>query len=370
MLRVATLAQQVARLREQREEAKRAKAAEEAAEAKKRDKERRTRKLADRAARRAEAEKQGQAAEENREENERRAAIRAAKAAETKKAEEEAAREAADRREAAAQTRKAELAKQREREARMVVLRHVPTQAHTFEFTQALEGFQAGRILDCGVVRGTAWVEFWTAEQAKAFRRIMTETDQFIVCGTTILTVEIRQGRVTPPPGPDLITRSLYFEISQEFLDEQANMNEPVNEPVKRKLRERGFNARPVGFLIPQRPTLSGMGLVQEYSSVALAQSAKAVTEKHYPKDIKVTYREVSCGGGPETAQEDAGEGSGRVEEESDDFRVLPSLSHFVATVVCYAVVTYLMVVYWVEIYKDKSSDEMTQQEKQNKPQY
>ncbi|KAH8785805.1 hypothetical protein F5883DRAFT_708582 [Diaporthe sp. PMI_573] len=259
MLRVAKLARQATRLREQREEAKRAKAAEEAAGAKKRDEERQAKKLADRAARTAEVKKQRQAeaerptAEEIRKETERRAAVNAAKAAKKNKPEGREAREAAqaaDRRKAAAQAREAE----REMEARVVVLRHVPIQAGPFDFTEALRGFKAGRILNCGV-------------------------------------------------------------ISQEFLGERANMNEPVNELVKRKLRERRFAIPPVGIFSGFTPT--GMWLVQEYSSVALAQSPRAVMEKYFAKDLEVEYTEDSGGGVHQIAQGDAGAGSGSSRKES-----------------------------------------------------
>lgn len=143
----------------------------------------------------------------------------------------------------------------------------------------------------------------------------MTETDQFVICGTTILAAEIRQGRTRPPPGPDLITRSLYIEISQEFLGERANVNEPVNELVKRKLRERRFAIPPVGIF--SGFTSTGMWLVQEYSSVALAQSPRAVMEKYFAKDLEVEYTEDSGGGVHQIAQGDAGAGSGSSRKES-----------------------------------------------------
>lgn len=362
-LREAALRKKVAQLRE---EAERAKAA---AEEKKRDEERKAKKLADRAARRAEAERQKQAdaerqrkaAEESTEEKERKAAIRAARAAraaEKKKAEEEDAREAAKLRKAAVKARKAELAKQREKEARTVVFRHVPLQAVLWDVTQGLKPLKPGRILDSGVARGTAWVELWTAEQAKALHRIVTETNQFAIRGKTILNAAIFQGRARPPSGTGLITRCLYIIILPGFLGREMNMDELV----KGKLRDRGFSISPAGYR--SGPMLTGNWLVQEYASVAHAQSAKAAIEKHYPDYLKVEYIEDSCGGLPQTTQEDAGAGSRSDKEKSNNFRLLLSLSELVF----WAVLLALVVVLW-GIKNERPSDENTQKNKQNQSQ-
>ncbi|KAL2274883.1 hypothetical protein FJTKL_02631 [Diaporthe vaccinii] len=229
-LRRAAFARELAR---RREEAKRAMEAAEAAEAKKRDEERKARRLAKRKARRlakreaqrAEAERQKKAAEE---------------AARKKKEEEEAATrkkaQAAAAREAAVQARAAERERERVREARMVVLRHVPIRASLFTVTQALESFRPGRILDSGVGEGTAWFEFWTAEQAQALRHVVTETDQCVILGKTIKSASIYQGRVKPPEGPELITRSLCIIATPDFLDGEAKLY-PV---LKRPTRGRG----------------------------------------------------------------------------------------------------------------------------------
>lgn len=356
-LRAAALRKQAARLRE---EAERAKAA---AEEKKRDEERKAKKLADRAARRAEAERQKQAeaerqrkaAEESTEEKERKAAIRAARAAEAaekKKAEEEDARKAAELRKAAVEARKAELAKQREKEARTVVFRHVPLQAILWDVTQGLKPLKPGRILDSGVARGTAWVEFWTAEQAKALHRTVTETNQFAIRGKTILNATIFQGRARPPSGTGLITRCLYIMILPGFVGRETNMDELV----KGKLRDRGFSIPPVGYW--SGPMESGNWLVQEYASVAHAQSAKAAIEKHYPGDLKVEYIEDSCGGLPQTAQEEAGAGSGSNKENSNNFRFIPSSSEVVFAAV------FLLIAVLLEIKDKKPSDENTQKSK------
>lgn len=363
-LRAAALRKQAARLRE---EAERAKAA---AEEKKRDEERKAKKLADRAARRAEAERQKQAeaerqrkaAEESTEEKERKAAIRAARAAEAaekKKAEEEDARKAAElrkaaveARKAAVEARKAELAKQREKEARTVVFRHVPLQAILWDVTQGLKPLKPGRILDSGVARGTAWVEFWTAEQAKALHRTVTETNQFAIRGKTILNATIFQGRARPPSGTGLITRCLYIMILPGFVGRETNMDELV----KGKLRDRGFSIPPVGYW--SGPMESGNWLVQEYASVAHAQSAKAAIEKHYPGDLKVEYIEDSCGGLPQTAQEEAGAGSGSNKENSNNFRFIPSSSEVVFAAV------FLLIAVLLEIKDKKPSDENTQKSK------
>lgn len=284
--------------------------AEKAAEAKKRAEERKARRLAKREAEKAEAERQKKAAEENREENQRRAAIEA----ERKKEEKEAARkkaEAAAVRKAAAEARAAERERERERErvrervreARMVVLRHVPIRASLFAVTEALESFKPGRILDSGVGEGTAWYEFWTAEQAQAVQRVVTETDQCVILGKTIKTASIYQGRTKPPEGPEFISRSLYIIAPSEFLDGEAKLY-PV---LEKKLREQGITIRPSGMAQGDTPT--GKWVAADYASVAKAQSTKAALEKHYP-ELKVLYNRDRCEGVVSTAQEGAEMGS------------------------------------------------------------
>lgn len=361
MLRAAALRKKAAQLRE---EAERVKAAEE----NKRNEERKAKELADRAARRAEAEKQKQAdaerqkkaAEESPEEKAEKAAIRAAKAAEKKEAEEEDARKAAkaaELRQAAVKARKAELAKRRQKEARTVVFRHVPLQALLWDVTQGLQPLKPGRILDSGVGRGTAWVELWTDEQARALHRTVTETDQFAICGKTILNSAIFQGHARPPSGPGLITRCLYIIIHPGFLGRETN----VNELVRRKLRERGFSVSPAGYR--SGSMLIGSWLVQEYASVAHAQSAKAAIERHYPDYLNVDYIEDPCGGLTQTAQEGAGAESGSDKETSDDFRFLPSTSE----IVLWAFLA-LIALLW-DIKTGKPSYENTQKNKQDESQ-
>lgn len=332
-LRRAALARELAR---RREEAKRDMKAAEAAEAKKRDEERKARRLAKREAQRAEAERQKKAAEENR----RRLAIEAAErkkeeeAAATKKAQTAAAREAA------VKARAAERERERVREARMVVLRHVPIRASLFTVTKALESFRPGRILDSGVGEGTAWFEFWTAEQAQALHRAVTETDQCVVLGKTIKSASIYQGRVKPPEGPELITRSLFIIATPDFLDGEAKMYPVLN----RKLHERGFTVQPaVG--VAQGDTPTGKWLNANYASVEKAQSLKAALEKHCP-ELLVHHHWDRCEGVVSTAQEGAEMGSDSSKKGSDSWFNPVELIFYVVALV-------------VAIYsnKDKSSD-------------
>lgn len=388
-LRKAAVARDLAR---RREEARRAKEAAEAAEAKKRDEERKAKKKADKLAKReaqeAEAERQRKnaeekqrkaaredqrkaagedqrkAAEENQrraaEENQRRAAKQAAKA-ERKEEEEEAARkkaEAAAASQAAAKARAAERERERARELRMVLLRHVPVRAQLWHVTRALEPFKPGRILDSGVGEGTAWVEFWKAEQAEAVQRIVTETDQCVILGKTIKTASIYQGRAKPPDGSEFVTRSLYILVPSGFLDGEAE----VYPLLERKLHEKGFTTRPAGKA--EGYTLTGKWLVEYYASVANAQSAKAAMEKHYP-ELKVIYTWDPCEGVVSTTpqpqpKEGAGASSESTKKGSDSL-----LSPFDL------VVAFVMVV--IGIYmdkdkaKDKSSDNETQQKKEDR---
>lgn len=343
-LRRAAVARDLAR---RREEAKRAVEAEKAAEAKKKDEERKARRLAKREAKRAEAERQKKADEETREENQRRAAIEAAKAAESKKEEQEAARkkaEAADARKAAAKARAAKQEMERKREARMVVLRHIPIRASLFVVTQALQPFKPGRILDSGVGEGTAWFEFWTAEQAQALQRVVTETDQCVILGKTIKTASIYQGRTKPPEGPEFITRSLRIIAPSQFLDGEAELN-PV---LKRKLRGEGFTVQATGVAEGDTPT--GKWLIAYYASVAKAQSAKAAMEKHYP-ELKVYYNGDLCEGQVSTAQEGAETGS--------DSWIGPVELVFAAVSLAIAI--------YMETNKEKSSDKEAQQKNEDK---
>lgn len=137
---------QVVKLREQQQRkeagdrmAARAAAETQAAEAKKRDEALKAQELASRAAARGKAQAE------------------ARKQAEKKKAEKKQAdQEAAARGRVAAQARKAELAKQRERGARLVVLRDVPAAATAWDLSKSLLSIQPGRILDMGCERGIA----------------------------------------------------------------------------------------------------------------------------------------------------------------------------------------------------------------------
>ncbi|KAG6359596.1 hypothetical protein INS49_013118 [Diaporthe citri] len=351
-LRRAAVARDLAR---RREEVKRAVEAAKAAEAKKKDEERKARRRAKREAQRAEAERQKKAEEEKREEDQRRAAIEAAKAVERKKGEQEAARkkaEAAAAMRAAANARAAERERVRKREARMVVLRHVPIRASLLDVTQALEPLGPGRILDSGVGEGTAWFEFWTAEQAQALQRIVTETDQCVVLGKTIKTASIYQGRAKPPEGPELITRSLYIIAPPQFLDGEAKLY-PV---LKRKLRAQGFTVQPAAG-IAQGDTPTGKWLIGNYASVAKAQSAKAALEKHYP-ELKVYYSWDLCEGVVPTAQEGAEMGSNSSKKGSDSW-VSPVGLVFGAVVLAIAI--------YMDINKLKSSDKEAQQKNEDK---
>lgn len=320
------------------EEAKRAMEAAKAAEAKKRDEDRKARRRERREARRAEEERQKKAAEENREENERRAAIEAAKAAEEKKKkeeelarkkaeaaveaakaaekkkkkEEELARKKAEAAHAAA-ARAAELERQRKKEARRVVFRHVPTWAVPWDVTTTLHWLKPGRILDVGAGEGTAWVEFRTAEEAEALHRFVTETDQFVIRDKTIKTASIYPGRVKPPEGPDLITRSLFITARTEFLDGEAKMY-PV---VIKKLATKGFTTSPVGFEEQTLPT--GRYIIVHYASVVVAQSAKAALGKHFP-ELAVSYTLDHCERPVSRAQDGAEAGSESSKKESESW--------------------------------------------------
>lgn len=304
------------------------------AEAKKRDEERKARDLANRekqraeAAKNKEAAKKKEAAEKVRLENQRRASIAAAEAAAKKKEEEdeaarkkpeeaakyadarkaaanarkeeaarkkaEAAAKVANARKAAAKARAAELERRQKREARRVLLRHVPAWTNAWEVTRALDPLQPGRILDMGVREGTAWVEFCTAEEAQAFHRVVTETEQVIILNKTIKSATIVQGRATPPEGPEFITRCLDIKAPPEFLDGEAEMYPAV----RKKLAMKGFTTLPVG--LHKRP---GTHIGMDYASVALAQSAKATLEKHFP-ELEVSYAWDHCERGTQSSTE------------------------------------------------------------------
>lgn len=316
-LKRAAVAKDAAR---RHEEAKRAMEAAKAAEAKKKDEDHKARKRAKREAQRAEDERQKKAAEENREENERRAAIEAAKAAEKKKKKEEElarkkaeAAEAAAARKAAAEARAAELERQRKKEARRVVLRHVPTWASPWDVFCALMPLYPGRILDFGVGEGTAWVEFWTAEETQAFHRVVTETERFIILDKTIKAASIYSGRAKVPEGPGFITRCLFITARTEFLDGEAEMF-PV---VMKKLAMKGFTTRPVTFEEEELP--KGRYIVAGYASVAVAQSAKAALGKHFP-ELAVSYTRDVCEKVVSRTQDDAEAGSESSEKESESW--------------------------------------------------
>lgn len=279
--RAATFAEVVARWRAKKAE----EAAEEAAEAKRRDEERKAKELVRREEERAEAWRQKEAAKRIRQEEQRRADER-------RKAEEEAAREKtkanakyAKAMKAAAEARAAELERQRAREGRRVVLRHVPLRTRQWDFAQGMHPLKPGQILDMGVAEGTAWVEFWTAEEAQAFCRVVTETQHLIILNKVIKSASIYQGQVKPPEGQGYISRSLYIKAPPEFLDGAAELY-PV---VKKKLAVKGFTTLCVGHT--SKP---GTRVVIDYASLALAQSAKATLEKHYP-ELEVSYGWDHC---------------------------------------------------------------------------
>lgn len=82
----------------------------------------------------------------------------------------------------------------------------------------------------------------------------MTETDQCVILGKTIKSASIYQGRVKPPEGPELITRSLFIIATPDFLDGEAKLY-PV---LKRKLHERGFTVQPAAVGVAQGDTPTG----------------------------------------------------------------------------------------------------------------
>lgn len=188
-------------------------------------------------------------------------------------------------REAAVKARAADQERQRAREARRVVFRHVPLRTRQWDFAQGMDPLKPGRILDMGVAEGTAWVEFWTAEEAQAFCRVVTETQHLIILNKVIKSASIYQGQAQPPEGQGLITRSLYIKAPPEFLDGTAELY-PV---VKRKLAVKGFTTLCVGYT--PKP---GRRVIIDYASVALAQSAKATLEKHCP-ELEVSYGWDHC---------------------------------------------------------------------------
>lgn len=355
-LRRAAVARDAAR---RHEEAKRAKEAADAAEAKKRDEERKARRRARREAQRAEAERQKKAAEENREENERRAAVEAAKAAEEKKKQEELARKKAEAanaataaRKAAVEARAAELERQRKKEARRVVLRHVPIWARPWDVICALMPLRPGRILDFGVGEGTAWVEFWTAEQAQAFHRVVTETERFVILDKTIKAASIYSGRAKVPEGPGLITRCLFITARTEFLDGEASMF-PV---VMKKLAMKGFTARPITGEEEVLP--KGRSIVAGYASVAVAQSAKAALEKHFP-ELAVSYTRDDCEKVVSRAEDDAEAGSESNEKDSNSWWKLGPVELII-------IALFLVVDMYMDKNKDKSSAKDVQQKKED----
>lgn len=328
-----------------------------AAEAKKKDEDRKARKRARREAQRAEDERQKKAAEENREENERRAAIEAAKAAEEKKKkEEELARKKAEAanataaRQAAVAARAAELERQRKKEARRVVFRHVPIWAGPWDVTTPLHSIKPGRILDVGAGEGTAWVEFRTAEEAQALYRFVTETDQFVIRDKTIKTASIYPGRFKPPEGPELITRSLFITARTEFLDGEAAMY-PV---VIKKLATKGFTTSPVGFEEQSLPT--GRYIIVHYASVVVAQSAKAALGKHFP-ELAVSYTLDHCERPVSRAQDGAEAGSESSKKESESW-FGPGYFIYMAMAVVLAVV--------IDRNRDKSSAKDGQQKRES----
>ena len=179
----------------------------------------------------------------------------------------------------------------------MVVLRHVPVRAGLGDATHSLVPFRPGRILDFGVGDGTAWFEFFTAEEAQALHRTVTGTDRCVMLGKTIRTASIYQGRTRPPQGPELATRrSLYIWAASEFSDGEAELSGVM----RRKLRKQGFTAPTVSRLEGTTPI--GKWLAHQYASVALAKSAKAVLERHYP-ELQVQYFMDPCENVQQTAQ-------------------------------------------------------------------
>lgn len=353
-LRRAAVAKDAAR---RHEEAKRAKEAADAAEAKKRDEERKARRRARREAQRAEAERQKKAAEEKRKEDERSAAVEAAKAGEEKKKkQEELARKKAEAasagaaKNAAAEARAAELEKQRKKEARRVVLRHVPTRARLWDVICALAPLYPGRILDFGVGEGTAWVEFWTAEEAQAFHRVVTETERFVILDKTIKAASIYLGRAKVPEGPGLISRCLLITARTEFLGGQARMFPVVIE----KLAMKGFTTRPITGEEEELP--KGRYIVAGYASVAVAQSAKAALGKYFP-ELAVSYTRDPCEKVISGAQDDAEAGSESSEKESD--------SWFGPTYFIYMPMAVVLVIV-LDRNKDKSSAKDGQQKRED----
>ncbi|KAG8168713.1 hypothetical protein KVR01_001462 [Diaporthe batatas] len=334
-----------------------------AAEAKRRDEALKAKQLANRAAARAKADREAQEQADMKKADKKKAdkkkadkedpAIRAAEIAEKQKAD----KEAAARREAAAQAKKAELAKQRERGARLVVIRPVPDTATAYDFAQSLESIKAGRILYLGCERGIAWVELPTAEQARTLHGFITETGAFPIGGMWIGTAELRQGIVPPPQGPELITRCLRIVMPAEFL-RMLQPDEDLNSLIKRKLRERGFYISIIGF--SWGSTRDGMWIIRDHFSVAHAQSTKAAIEKYYPQ-LEVTYAEDPCAGLPKTTREDAVKASGS-DKKKPRFDLSPaSLLFEVAFALVFYSVIYAIGAAGTDVEKGKSLDDKNQ---------
>lgn len=328
--RAATAARDLARWRDG---AKRAQEATEAAKAKKRDEERRAADRARREAQRAEEDRLWKAEERSRREAERRTAAEAAK---KKRVADDAARkkaaEAAAVRKAAVEARDKERERQREREARMVVLRYVPIGARVGDVILSLSHFKPGRILDSGVGEGTAWVEFRTAEQAQVLHRAVTQTDQCIILGKTIKTAAIYQGRTKVPEGQGIITRCLRITAPSGFMGGETALY-PL---LRRKYRDKGFSIEPATLI--EGPTLGGKWLIENYASVADAQKAKAVIEKHYP-ELSVVHYWDRCERANLTALKDAVAGSKGGRDGSRSLSTRGKLTFFA---VCLAVVVYM----------------------------
>lgn len=329
---------------------KRAREATEAAKAKKRDEERIAADRARRKAQRAEEDRLRKAEEKSRREAERKAA---AEAAEEKRVANEAARkkaaaaaEAAAVRRAAAEARDKERERQREREARMVVLRCVPIGARVGHVILSLRQFRPGRILDSGVGEGTAWVEFWTAEQAQALHRAVTETDRCVILGKVIKTAAIYQGRTKVPEGQGFITRCLRITARADFMGGEAALY-PL---LRRRYRDKGFTTEPATLV--EGVTLGGKRLIENYASVADAQKAKAVLEKHYP-ELSVVYYWDHCEHPRLTALRDAVAGS---KDSKKGSRFLPTRGELTFFAVCLAVAIYM------DIKRNKSAEEDAQQ--------
>lgn len=259
-----------------------------------------------------------------------------------------AAAEAAAVRRAAAEARDRERERQREREARLVVLRHVPIGTHVGHVTLSLERFRPGRILDSGVGEGTAWVEFRTAEQAQALHRAVTETDQCVILGKVIKTAAIYQGRTKVLEGQESITRCLRITAPSGFMGGEAALY-PL---LRRKYRDKGFITKPA-TLSEGVTLLGGKRLIENYASVADAQKAKAVLEKHYP-ELRVVYYWDHCERPHLTALVmDAAAAS---KDSKEGSRSPPTRGELTFLAVCLAVAVYM------DITRNKSAEEDSQQ--------